>query len=154
MTRPGSAGCNFYLFNFVPNDPIDYMYVKIQFPNPITSFTVGVPQERVIGDMKREHNVGWGKGWDSNGVCAVIDATIGKNPGVEFSASGNMIEIHASKLPMATRIIGLIATTDHQSAVEPIPTTIWTEGEYEYLKLGQPVRKKVPITITYVQSTK
>jgi hypothetical protein len=128
------------------------MYVKLQFPNPITSFIVGVPQETVMAGADREHNFGWGKGWDSNGECAVSNATIDKNPDVQFSATGNMIGIHASKLPVATRIIGLIATTGRHSAVEPIPSTIWTEGEYEYLKLGQTVRKKVPITITLLSS--
>ena len=154
MTKPGSSACNFYLFSFVPQDPIDYMYVKLQFPNPITSFNVGVPQETVILDTERAHNLSWGKGWDANGACAVIDANLVKNSDIQSSSAGNMIGIHASKLPFGTRIIGLIATTDRQSTVEPISSTIWTEGEYEYSKLGKTIRKKIPIEIHIVTSPK
>lgn len=130
------------------------MYVKLQFANPITSFTVGFPQETVMTGGNREHQFSWEKGWSPNGECVVSNATIDKTPDVQSSASGNMIGIHTSKLQVATRIVGLIATTDRQSAVEPMPSTIWTEGEYEYLKLGQTVRKKVPIEIHIMPSAK
>jgi hypothetical protein len=43
MTIPGRSSCNFYRFNFYTSEPLDYMYLKIQFPNPISGFKVGSP---------------------------------------------------------------------------------------------------------------
>jgi hypothetical protein len=88
-----------------------------------------------------------------NGECAIVQSAINNDADVQASAAGNMIAIHASKLPPKAMIIGMVATSDKQSSVKPTPK-IYTEGAYEYLKLGHIVRKVLVISDTGMTEAK
>lgn len=124
VTKPDEPNCHFYLLRFINFDSIDYMHTKIQFPDPITSFKVGVSSETVLNDDQRQGGLQWGKGWDDQHKCVVEGDTLGANPNIQFSANGHMIEIQTSKLPDPTHVFGLIATT---SDLEPTRSKLWTE---------------------------
>ena len=62
--------------------------------------------------------------------------------------------IHASKLPPQSEIVGMIATTEGDSAVKPVPKDVYSEGAYEYLKLGQTVRKILSVVDMGVSDAK
>jgi hypothetical protein len=82
---------------------------------------------------------------DAEGRCSVIRSVVNNDAGVQAYAAGNVIAINASKLPSKTTLMGMVATTDQESTVKLAPK-IYTEGAYEYVKLGQPVRKSLLIT--------
>lgn len=68
--------------------------------------------------------------------------TLTASSDVHVLANGHILEIQSSRLPDPTHIVGLIATT---TDIEPMRSKLWTEGEYEYSKFGQTIRKKLPI---------
>lgn len=145
--RPMSGngvGCTYYTLSFVSDDPIDDIYMKIQFPTQIENFFVGFPVEGVTSGAGRVAMQAWELGKNSKGECAVIQAALNNNADVTTAAAGNMISIHASKLPPTTIIAGIVATTDNKSRIKP-PPSMYTEGAYEYAKIGQTVRKPLMI---------
>jgi hypothetical protein len=144
VRSPGEPDCHFYRVIFTNFEPIDYLHAKVQFPDPITSFKVGVPAETVLSDAQRAGTLNWGKGRDAQHKCFVQSDELSSNPNVQSSINGHMIEIQTSKLPDPTSVFALIATT---SGIEPTRAKLWTEGEYEYSKFGLSIRKKLPIKI-------
>jgi hypothetical protein len=142
-TSGNAAGCTFYMFTISSDEPTEYIYAKFQFPTSINNFKVGFPQEAETMDANRVSMQLWEGGKDAKGECTVVQAAINNETDVQASAAGNMIAVHSSKLPPKTIIMGMVATSEH-SAVTPAPK-LYTEGAYEYLKLGQPVRKVLAI---------
>jgi hypothetical protein len=138
------VGCTYYLFSISTDEPTEYIYAKFQFPDSINNFKVGFPQEAETADAKRLTMQIWELGKDAKGDCTVVKAAINNDADVQASAAGNMIAVHSSKLPPNTTIVGMVATTNQKSSVTPIPKT-YTEGAYEYLKLGQTVRRVMTI---------
>ncbi len=146
VTVPGELGCNYYLFTFRNLATIDYMYAKLQLPNPVTSSNIGSFSETVQDNDDRTGNLLWEKGWDSHGKCVVSSNSLTTNQDIQSTASGTMIKIQStSKLPIGTPIVGMIATTDDlQSTAHP---KLWTEGAYEFSEFGQTIRKNLGIQI-------
>lgn len=140
-----AAGCTFYTFTVTADDPIEFAYAKMQFPTRIVSFKVGFPMEAETKDAGRMQMQVFEGGRDAQGQCTVVQSAINNDADVQSSASGNMIAFHASKLPAKAMIIGMVALSDHESSVTHAPKT-YTEGAYEYIALGQTVRK--PLTIS------
>jgi hypothetical protein len=83
-------------------------------------------------------------GKEEQGEC-VIKPPANINLGsVQAYSAGNMITIQASKLSRETTIMGMIATNEKTSSINPKPK-LFTEGEYEYIKLGQTVKKPLKV---------
>jgi hypothetical protein len=146
--RPMSGngiGCTYYTLMLVTDDPIDHVYVKVQFPTQIENIIVGLPVEAKTSGTGRIAMQAWEGGKNAKGECAVIQAAVNNNADVQSSAAGNMISVHASKLPPETRIFGMVATTNNKSSVKPAPTKLYTEGAYEYVMVGQTIRKPLRI---------
>jgi hypothetical protein len=153
-TTANTSGCVYYVFTVSSDEPIEYTYLKLQFPGKINNFKVGLPQEAQTATTGKVAMQVWEAGKDANGACTIVQAAINNSADVQASAAGNMIAIHASKLPSRTNIMGMIATTEDESSVKPIPTDIYTEGAYEYLKLGQTVRKALSVSNTGITDAK
>ena len=85
--------------------------------------------------------------------CAVIQSTSNNDADLTSFSSGNVVSFHASKLPGGTTIVGTAATTNNESSIHPIQPT-FTEGAYEYVKLGQTIRKQLLITDSGVTDAK
>jgi hypothetical protein len=146
--RPMSGngiGCTYYTLMLVADDPIDYVYMEVQFPTQIENFIVGYPVEAETSGAGRIAMQAWEGGKNAKGECAVIQAAVNNTADVQSAAAGNMISVHASKLPPKTKIFGMVATTNNKSSVKPAPTKMYTEGAYEYVKVGQTVRKPLKI---------
>ena len=142
-TTEKTAGCFYYMIMVVIDAPIEYVYLKSQFPGRINNYKVGLPQEEQTpkGRMAMQ---AWEAAKDAQGNCTIVQAAVNSSADVGASAAGKMIAIHASKLPPKTLIMGFIATTEEQSSLKRVP--IYTEGAYEYMKLGQLVRKLLSIS--------
>jgi len=149
-TTPNTSGCIYYTLVVTTHQPIEYVYLKTQFPGKISNFKVGFPQEAQTGTAGRVAMQAWEAGKDANGDCTIVQAAVNNTADVQASAAGNMIAIHASKLPSQASIVGMVATTEGVSSVRPVPIGVFTEGEYEYVRLGQTVRKALPISNTSV----
>jgi hypothetical protein len=139
-----AAGCIFYMFTVTVDDPIEYVYAKVQFPTQIDNFKVGFPLEAETQDHARMQMQAFEGGRNAKGECSVVQAAISNDADVQASAAGNMIVVHASKLPSKAAIVGMVATSDQHSSLSPAPK-IYTEGAYEYMALGQTVRKSLLI---------
>jgi hypothetical protein len=167
----GNCDCIYYTFSLTTNDPIEYAYLKIQFPSQINNYDVGLPQEAIIpseGRMSMQPWEGgkveipgegrmsaqvWEAGKNAKGECQIIRSGVEINTNVQASAAGNMMAIHASKLAPMTTIMGMVATTDQKSSVKPTPK-IYIEGAYEYIKFGQSVRKPLQVKDRGIGDTK
>jgi hypothetical protein len=88
---------------------------------------------------------GYDAGKDADGHCTIRHAFYDDTSDVQASAAGNMIAVHASKLPANGVFMLAIATTEAESSVNPAPASTYTEGAYEYLKLGRTVRKSLRV---------
>jgi hypothetical protein len=153
VTSGNAAGCTAYMFAFNTDDPVEYFYVKLQFPTTINNYKVGFPSEAETATTGRTGMQVWEVGRDAGGHCVVVQAAVNNEVDVQSSAAGNMIAVHASKLPPNAMIMGMIAVSDSESNIKPSPG-IYTEGAYEYLKLGQTVRKPLIIRNTGVSDAK
>lgn len=141
-TTGNGVGCIYYSLDLVIDDPIEFVYMKVQFPSQIENYKVGFPNEAELTDNRRTSMQLYEAGRNADGRCAVIQSAGDNNPDVQASASGHMIALHASKLPPKTTISTLVATDEKKSSARPIPK-MYTEGSYEYIKLGQTVRKPI-----------
>lgn len=153
-TTPNTSGCVYYNLMVTNDLPIEYVYLKTQFSGKVGNFKVGFPLEAQTSMAGRVAMQAWEAGKDANGNCTIVQAAVNNTADVQASAAGNMITIHASKLPSKTSIMGMVATAEGGSSVKPAPTVIFTEGEYEYVKLGQTVRKALLVSNTGVTDTK
>ena len=118
------------------DDAIDDVYMKIQFPTPVQDFHISLPMEAETTAAGRVGMQVWESGRNAQGQCAVIQAAVNNNTEVQSAVVGNMISVHASKLPPKTRIMGMAAMTDNKSNSNFIQ---FTEGAYEYALVGQNV---------------
>jgi hypothetical protein len=173
-TDGNAVGCTYYTLLLSAAEPIEYMYAKFQFPTKINNSKVGwgqesdlragpskrhlpLPNDPIAGDMiivpimtpRAEGQMSW-QVWEAGknvkGECDIIQAAVNRNEGVQASHAGNMLAIHASKIAGTSFIIGMVATTNGQSSIEPAPPKVSAEGAYEYIKLGQTVRKPLIVT--------
>jgi hypothetical protein len=142
-----TAGCLYYVIIVTIEQAVDYIYLKAQFPDKINNYKVGLPQESQTADVGRVAAQGWEAGKDLNGNCTIVQAAINNSADVQTSIASNMISIHASKLPPQTNIMGMVATTEGKSTISPRPGSVYTEAEYEYLKLGLTVRRRLRVSV-------
>jgi hypothetical protein len=142
-----TAGCLYYVIAVTIEQPVDYIYLKAQFPDKINNYKVGLPQESQTPATGRVFLQAWEAGKDENGNCTIVQAAINNSADVQTSTAGNMISIHASELPPQTNIMGMVATTEGKSTISPRPESVYTEAEYKYLKLGLTVRRRLHVSI-------
>jgi hypothetical protein len=140
-----AAGCIVYQLILHSEEPIEYVYVKIQFPHIIHDYIVGTPAEAETDDGNRISTQMWVVGKNEQGQCAV-KTKMTRSVDIRASALDHMITIQASKLPPKAYIMGVVATSKDQVQIKP-PPKLYMEGSYEYIKLGQTVRK--PILFSY-----
>jgi len=142
-----TVGCLYYVIIITIEQPVDYIYLKAQFPDNINNYKVGLPQESQTPATGRVQLQAWEAGRDQNGNCTIVQAAINNSADVQTSTAGNMISIHASELPPQTNIMGMVATTEGKSTISPRPASVYTEGEYKYLKLGLTVRRRLRVSL-------
>jgi hypothetical protein len=147
ITRGNPAGCTAYEFSISATDAADYLYLKLQFPEKIGSYKVGFPAED-ISSPSRPSIQAFEIGKNADGQCNVVQAAVNNDAGITSSAVGNVVSVSGSKLPPSTAIIG-IAVANHQRTGQ-----IYAEGAYEYTRLGQAIRKPLPVSISAVSETK
>jgi hypothetical protein len=153
ITSGNAAGCTAYTFAFSTDDAVEYFYAKLQFPTTVNNYKIGFPFEAETDSAGRVNMQIWEIGRDVSGRCVVVKAAINNELDVQSSAAGNMVAVHASKLPPKARIMGMIAVSDSESNLKPLPR-IYTEGAYEYLRLGQTVHKPLIIANMGVSDAK
>ncbi len=134
------VGCTLYQTFLTTNEPIEYVYLKVQFPEKITGYKVGFMHEIETAKKGRTNVAEYSMRRNDKGECYIPEAAITPE-GVQYSVNGNMLKIQHSKLIPKTSITAIIATTHGDSA----PLEMYTEGAYEYTKLGQIVRKQLQI---------
>lgn len=141
VTTGSASGCTSYTLDFNSDQALEYASGKIQFPNRIDDFKFGYTQES-IGPNKAARTsmtlVELGRGDD--GKCKILQGVPINSPGVQASGVGNVFGFSVTKMPDNEHLVGFIVTADRQSTINP-PPALYSEGTYEYLKLGQPVRK-------------
>jgi hypothetical protein len=140
-----AAGCTSYMFTLSSDEPIDFASLRLQFPTQITNYRVGYPMENETSNAGPVGMQAWEIGRNEKGECAVVQAAINNSIDVQVAAAGNQLVFHGSKLSAKALIWGMVATSEDKSSVTPAPN-FSGKGEYEYYKLGQPVRGVVKIT--------
>ena len=113
-------------------------------PNKISNHSIGLPFEAEILDSDRVRASIFGCGKDEQGECVIKPPPEINLGSVQAYSAGNMITIQASKLPPKTTIMGMVATNDKDSSIYPKPK-LFTEGEYEYIKFVQTVKKHLNV---------
>lgn len=138
--------CIAYMLTFAGSGKIEHMLVRLWFPNKVEDYKVGLPEEAVTPSGAVAGLI-FALGKTPDGRCEVkADVESGE---VQVSAAGNRVTIQCSKLPDTQKILGFVATSDTASLSTNAITKM--EGFYEYVKLGQTVRKKLPITFTGIK---
>jgi len=135
-----TKSCIYYQISLNNDGPIEYIYAKIQLPNKITNHSIGIPVEAELPNSNRTRLNIFACGKDEKGECVIKPPAEINLGSVQAYSAGNMITIQASKLPQKTTIMGMVATNEKISSINPKPK-LFTEGEYEYMKFGQTVRK-------------
>ncbi len=92
-----------------------------------------------------------GRGGD--GTCKITQGVPKDSPGVQSSAAGNVFGFSVSKMSDRENLVGFVVTADGESTINPSPA-IYSQGTYEYLKLGQPVRKTFSVLSLGMNVTK
>ncbi len=82
---------------------------------------------------------------DGFGKCVIDSASLKNDGDVQSAAASNLLRIHGPKMPGGAFIMGVVVTGNEQGDERP-PTNIRAEGVYEYIKLGQTIRKTLVIT--------
>jgi hypothetical protein len=133
-------GCILYSINLQAFDPIDYTYLKIAFPGNIQDSQVGIPNEVVApGGLGFRIDIE-GAYRDLRGACAIRLIGVNKDAGILSSTTMNVFSIQTSKLHSMTAITALVALDEGRLATSEVP---YFKGEYEYTKMGIPVRKQL-----------
>ena len=140
-TEGNAVGCTLYDIVLTTDDPLEYVYLKIQFPNQIEDYKAGLPID--VKDPKGDWSLHmWVVGKDDSGKFTLSGQDNLQTGGVQSSGVGNIIAISASKLPRESTIVGAVIVpnlTKHNAKM-------YTEGAYEYTKWGQIVRKVLPFS--------
>jgi hypothetical protein len=145
---PGNPNCTYYKFVLANFRPIGHMYAKMQFPDPITSVSVGNSTEIVQDNDHRQGQLSFEKGPDDEGKCSIKHSSLTPNPDIQSTWSGHVIEIRSSaQLPLMTQVVGLVATTGSSSGQAKASPQLWTESTYQISEFGQIIEKKMPIEI-------
>jgi len=140
--RSKEDGCISHLIIVSNDEPVDFLYLKIQFFSTITDYKVGIPFQSL--DSFREGRAVDETGKSANGKCVVIQTTEVESSDVTASANRNIVTIRDSKVARKSPVIGIVVTAAddprQQNAIQ------YAEGEYEYTKFGQLVRKPLSFT--------
>lgn len=153
VTSGNAAGCTLFQFTLSIDDPVDFVYMKIQFPSKITAYEAGFPQEAETATAGRISMQVWLLGRNASGECAITRSGVNNTGDIQVSVAGNMIAIAATKLAPKAIIMGAAITPNGESTVNP-PPQMYFEGAYEYTKLGQTVRKPLQFYNRGVTETK
>lgn len=138
------AGCINYLVVLRADKPIEHAYLKIQFLNKITGYKLGLPLETHSATAGRMRMQAWELGRNSRGECDVQQAAVNDDTNMVSSAAGNMLRVSISRLSPESKVVGVVATPEYRSSVNP-PEKYY-EGSYEYSILGQTVRRPIKFT--------
>ena len=139
------VGCTFYSFSLtLEQEPVDYVYFKMQFPNLITGYKFGMPAEKQGSDSRNIIQAGvFEGGRNGKGQCDALTTGEQIANDLELRVDAYTVFAHANKLLPMTKIDGMIATSAEPTTDAP---PRYFEGEYEYTILGQVVRKKLKFT--------
>jgi hypothetical protein len=148
-----AEGCTFYVLQFHTVQQLEYVYLRVQFPKRIINYKVGWPQDAQTVTGHRRSAQSWRLAQNATGQCSVEGAGTDNTVDIQIAASGNMISISSSKLSPKSSIMGVVATSETQSSINPAPR-LYTEGAYEYTKLGSIVRKQLTIQDKGITETK
>ena len=145
ITKGNPIGCTAYMFTFSTDRPLEYVYGKLQFPNRVDDAKFGYPEEAITRSSDRMAMQVTEFGKSPTGQCRVVQTAIDNHIGIESSMAGNMVGFSASKVPPKGLIEGEVVTEDGQSSANAL-ADFYSEGEYDYLNLGQSVRKPLAIS--------
>ncbi len=144
LKPPGGsgAGCIFYQFTLFNDKPVDFAYLKIQVPNTISGYKIGFMEEvhspTIVGPAAVQY---FAMGRNARDECDITRSAVNNTIDIQSALSGNMIQVHVSRLSRDSSIMGALATPDHGSSANP--TGKYFEGTYEYTVLGQRVSRPV-----------
>jgi hypothetical protein len=154
-SSPNAAGCVEYLVNVLaPTDAvIDELDLTVQFPGNISSHRFGAGNSAVY-----PHN-NPGRTWlfvadigkDAQGECEIHSSNMGGNPSglTETIEGAGMVRFHGVRIPPHTIVVGVYAMSVRPPSFQP--ASMYTEGHYEYQRLGVTVSKPLPIQDNGVQ---
>ena len=142
-TTPTTSGCVYYMVMLHSDEPLEYVYFKAQFSERITAHHIGFPQESINPNARHGFQSFVGSK-TAEGECTVR-AGVNNTADVQSAATGNLVAFHASKLPKKANIMGLVATAEVPTTPRVPRQPTYTEGEYEYSRLGQTVRKSLVV---------
>jgi hypothetical protein len=145
-------GCTYYELSLRSDTPLtnspkqlEYVYFKILFPNQttVTDFKASYGEDVLRTTDNHPFRItSFPIGRDSNGECDVVlpptEAKLGNE--AETTIEGHMVSGHVAKLPAERAYLDGAVATKHSGPDADSDPKIF-EGEYEYVVLGQLVRK-------------
>tara|TARA_R110002051_G_scaffold267030_1_gene327007 strand:- start:17532 stop:18236 length:705 start_codon:yes stop_codon:yes gene_type:complete len=134
-------GCIFYVLSLINSEePIDYLYIRMQFPSKINDYEIGIPVSGFNENGTDMNAQMWAAYKDSNNCLIRKPAEQGLG-NIQVDVVGNMITIQASRLRKGDAIFGMIGVNKEQSFINPKPK-FSSNCFYEITKLGTRVEKE------------
>jgi len=145
-----AAGCTFYAFMLSAahpeeldgGDSIEDAYFEVQLPERIVDSHVSFSAES-LGPEFRVHLQAWEMTRNPGGECAIRQAATTDNQGLVTSTVGHLLRVRTGKLPPHAVIAAMYAVPTTEAE---LPLKLHFEGSYEYMKLGQLVKKDLTFT--------
>src|SRR5277367_4604762 len=141
FTSGSAQGCIFLRMDFATGETLDYIQMRVGFPWNIQSSQVGTDYEGVLSEGKNLRMDSFGRYRNALGECEVIALALNKDENISASSMSNELLIRTSKFPGKAYLVAVVAADENRMKTNL--TTPNFEGEYEYNKLGIPVRKKL-----------
>lgn len=98
-----TAGCVFHVISLLPSDRVEDVHARIQLPVQINNHKVGLPGSESLAPRTSMHLAELGK--NDFGECVVVQAPVTNGGEVQSAIAGNLIRLHAAKLPAGAAVL-------------------------------------------------
>ena len=135
------------------HETLDGVYFTIQFPGNIAGYRFGTGSAAELEPTGRTAIAGFEVGKDPTGECQVVQAAIAPSPDITATIAGpGMIQVRGTRILPKTMVNGLFALSVKKPSFQP--PKMFTEGSYEYKRLGFTVSKPLRFMDQGVKETK
>jgi hypothetical protein len=158
MASGDAAGCLAYMVSIntanPSNDVIEALYLTVQFPKNITNYKFGAANASVLARKpERVWLSAFELGRDASGECTVMQAAVAPSPDLTATIAGpGMVQMRGTRILPRTVLMGLFALSGKDASFQP--STMFTEGTYEYHRFGITVSKPLTIQNTGIHDAK
>lgn len=156
VTKGNALGCVVYSVEMAApqNETIDGVYFTIQFPANIAGYRFGTGSASELGPPAGRMSMAvFEVGKDPTGECQVVQAAIAPSPDLTATIAGpGMVQVRGTRILPKTMVYGLFALSVRKPSFQP--AQMFTDGSYEYKRLGFTVSKPLKFVNQGIHETK